>query len=316
MATAISVVVPVYNGEKYLQECLDSILAQSFRDFELVLMDDGSADASAAICDACAAENPGRVRVVHKRNEGINATRRRGVTEATGEWIAFCDQDDTMPADALGSLFALRDDTDIVIGFPDTPNYNTQLTLDQCRRNMITARLLPPSPWAKLYRRALLTPEVFDFPRGIDGAEDMIMNIRLMFKVDRAPRICFKRVYNFRRNTASVSHTSKASLYYEQLFDHTRELSIPDDVRPQYMREILWSRVNGISSVAYSEPQSIADGTHPYLLRLMADLRQYHYRLSARQWVMLHCRSVAVVRLCGLLRLVGNSLRYRLGLNN
>lgn len=70
----ISVVVPVYNGEKYLGQCVDGILAQSFRDFELILLDDGSPDGSGAICDRYA-EKDSRIRVIHKPNEGINRTR-------------------------------------------------------------------------------------------------------------------------------------------------------------------------------------------------------------------------------------------------
>lgn len=311
----ISVIIPVYNGERYLHECIDSILSQTHSDLELILIDDGSRDSSPQICDEYARQDS-RVRVVHKENEGINATRCRGAQEARGEWVAFSDQDDTMPTDALASLYALTEGTDMVIGFPETPNYHHQLSLEDSRRNMITARLLPPSPWAKLYRRSLLTPDVFDFPRRIDGAEDMIMNIRLLFRVRRAPHICHKKVYNFRRNTSSVSHTSRASLDYEQLFDAVRARSIPDAERGRYMREILWSRVNGISSVAHTSPQDVAAGEHPYLVRLKADIRQYHYRLSPRQWLMLHSRSPRVVRLCGFVRIVGNFLRYRLGLNN
>ena len=80
MNPQISVIVPVYNGEQYLHECIDSILNQSFTDFELILVDDGSKDGSGQICDDYAKKDY-RVQVIHKQNEGINATRRRGVQE-------------------------------------------------------------------------------------------------------------------------------------------------------------------------------------------------------------------------------------------
>lgn len=311
----ISVIIPVYNGERYLHECIDSILSQTHSDLELILVDDGSRDSSPQICDEYARQDS-RVRVVHKENEGVNATRCRGAREARGEWVTFCDCDDTMPADALASLYELHEDTDVVIGFLELPNHRRTLSLRECRENAITGRLLPPSPFAKLYRRSLVTPDVFDFPKEVFYGEDMIMNIRLMFRLTRAPRFCYKKVYEYRRNTSSVSHTSRASLDYEQLFDAVRARSIPDAERGRYMREILWSRVNGISSVAHTSPQDVAAGEHPYLVRLKADIRQYHYRLSPRQWLMLHSRSPRVVRLCGFVRIVGNFLRYRLGLNN
>lgn len=89
----ISVIVPVYNTEKWLQRCIDSILAQTFTDFELLLIDDGSSDSSGAICDEYA-EKDSRIRVFHKPNGGSSSTRNKGLKLAIGEWITFCDSDD------------------------------------------------------------------------------------------------------------------------------------------------------------------------------------------------------------------------------
>ena len=315
MNPQISVIVPVYNGECYLHECIDSILNQSFTDFELILLDDGSSDKSGKICDEYA-EKDQRIRVIHKDNEGINATRRRGVNEAKGIWVNFCDNDDSLPVDALKNLFNLTEGTDIVIGFPDTPNYNKTLSLEECRRNMITAKLLPPSPWAKLYRRSLLTLEVFDFPREIDGEEDMIMNIRLMFKIKRAPHICFKKVYNFRRNTASVSHTKEASLEHEEAFDKARNQSIPPDVIKNYMSEVLWSRLNGIVRIAYNNPEKIVEWRHPYLIQLANDIMKYRYKLNFQQWLLIHIRIKSCLKFIAFIIMLKNFIRYRLRLNN
>ena len=315
MNPKISVIVPVYNGERYLYECLDSIVGQTFSDFELILLDDGSLDHSGQICDEYAGRDP-RIRVIHKENEGINATRWRGVCEAKGDWISFCDNDDSLPIDALSNLYSLVEDTDIVIGFPGEPNYQRELSLDECRRNMITAKLLPPTPWGKLYRRSLLTDEVFDFPREIDGEEDMIMNIRLMFKITRAPRICFKKVYNFRRNTASVSHTKRSSLEHEEAFDSARAASIPSNMIINYMSEILWSRLNGIVAVAYHDPIRIVNWKHPYLECLNEDIKQHHYKLNLQQWLLVHVRVKFLLKLTAFAIMVKNSIRYRLRLNN
>ncbi|SFG53539.1 glycosyltransferase family 2 protein [Prevotella sp. KH2C16] len=313
--SVISVVVPVYNGEKYLNECIDSILAQSFKDIELLLIDDGSKDSSGKICDDYTIQDQ-RVRVIHKNNEGINATRRRGVFEAKGEWIAFVDNDDSLPEYALERLYALHENTDIVIGFPDVPNYNKNLSLEECRRNMITAKLLPPSPWGKLYKRKILTDDIFDFPREIDGEEDMIMNIRLLFKINRAPRICFHKVYNFRRNSASVSHTKKASLKHEQAFDMARSMSIPLEKRASYMKEIIWSRINGLTSIAYRTPNEITSWKHPYLQQLKSDIKKYNYHPNFQEWCILHIRFSYALKVCAFGIILKNFIRYRLGLNN
>lgn len=89
----ISIIVPVYNTEKYLHRCIGSILAQTFTDFELLLIDDGSTDASGAICDEYAAKD-NRIRVFHKNNGGVSSARNLGLDNAIGEWITFVDADD------------------------------------------------------------------------------------------------------------------------------------------------------------------------------------------------------------------------------
>ena len=100
----ISVIIPVYNVEKYLKECLDSVLAQTFTDFELILFDDGSTDSSPAICDAYAARD-NRVCVFHQENQGQAAARNFGVTQAAAEWIAFVDADDVVHPQYLEMLY-------------------------------------------------------------------------------------------------------------------------------------------------------------------------------------------------------------------
>ena len=89
----ISVIVPVYNVEKYLHRCIDSILTQTFTDFELLLIDDGSKDNSGKICDEYA-EKDKRIRVFHKENGGVSSARNLGLDNAGGEWICFADSDD------------------------------------------------------------------------------------------------------------------------------------------------------------------------------------------------------------------------------
>ncbi|MGN0140652.1 MAG: glycosyltransferase family 2 protein, partial [Roseburia sp.] len=97
----VSIIVPVYNSEKTLGRCIDSILNQTYREFELILLDDGSTDTSGEICDAYAKEDD-RVRVVHKENSGVSDTRNRGIAMARGEYLQFLDSDDWITPDATG----------------------------------------------------------------------------------------------------------------------------------------------------------------------------------------------------------------------
>lgn len=102
----ISVIVPVYNVEKYLTRCIDSILSQTFTDFELLLIDDGSTDNSGKICDDYS-KNDVRIRVFHKENGGVSSARNLGLDNAKGEWITFCDSDDWIKIDFLAEFAKL-----------------------------------------------------------------------------------------------------------------------------------------------------------------------------------------------------------------
>lgn len=102
----ISVIVPVYKVEKYLDRCIESIVNQTYPDFELILVDDGSPDNCPALCDAWA-ERDGRIRVIHKKNGGASSARNAGLKIAKGNWIAFADSDDWLDRTALKTLYDL-----------------------------------------------------------------------------------------------------------------------------------------------------------------------------------------------------------------
>lgn len=99
----LSIIIPVFNVEKYVQTCLDSVIEQSFRDFEVIVVDDGSTDGSPAICDA-AAKQDGRICVIHQQNGGLSAARNAGLDIARGEWIGFLDSDDFIMPDMYEKL--------------------------------------------------------------------------------------------------------------------------------------------------------------------------------------------------------------------
>lgn len=109
----ISVIVPVYNVEKYLRRCIDSILAQTFTDFELLLIDDGSKDNSRDLCDGYAMKDE-RVRVFHKKNGGVSSARNLGLDNAKGEWVSFVDADDYLDNCYYSNFLSFHDISDIV----------------------------------------------------------------------------------------------------------------------------------------------------------------------------------------------------------
>lgn len=309
----ISVIVPVYNAGQYLTTCIDSVLAQTFKDFELLLVDDGSSDGSGKVCDEYAKKDE-RVRVVHKANEGINATRRRGVHEARGEWVAFSDDDDTMEPYALENLYALHEGTDIVCGFEVVPDkkLSADASLDDIRHALLAGQL-SVTPWAKLYRKSILTDDMFDFPREIDGEEDMIMNTRLFFKTNVPPHILYKHIYNFRRNTASVSHTKRSSVEHEEAFYKALYASIPENVRQQYTPQITFLKLNGLFPIAFSQPESLVDKHQSYLQQIFDDAKACGYKMSLKEWLVMHATSKSILKMTGFAELVRRSVKYRLG---
>lgn len=105
----ISVIIPVYNAEKHITKCLDSILLQDFTDYEVVLVDDGSTDGSRALCESYA-ESCDRIVFLHKENGGVSSARNMGLEHARGEWLGFVDADDTLPQNALSTLKKIADD--------------------------------------------------------------------------------------------------------------------------------------------------------------------------------------------------------------
>lgn len=173
----ISVVVPVYNVEKYLKKCIDSVLKQSFKDFELILVDDGSTDNSGAICDEYADDE--NIKVVHKENGGLADARNVGIDNSTGDYITFLDSDDFIKKDYLSILYniAIKTKTDVVISkfinFYEgrEPNENgdedykfSVVSKEECYRKMLLQEDIDVSATAKMYAK-----RVFDNIRFVKG---------------------------------------------------------------------------------------------------------------------------------------------------
>lgn len=164
----ISIIVPIYNAEQYLRRCVDSILAQSYTDFELLLIDDGSKDSSGAICDEYAARDC-RVRVFHKENGGVSSARNLGLDNAQGNYITFCDADDYVTPNWLVAYSeAIANNVDLAIqGYYAIDGDNTVEKLLQphsgnsieAKRKLIESQFAQDTYyylWVKLFRRDLL----------------------------------------------------------------------------------------------------------------------------------------------------------------
>lgn len=213
----ISIIVPIYKTEKYLSTCIDSILSSSYKNIELILVDDGSPDNCGKICDEYS-QKDNRIKVMHQNNSGVIEARKNGVEASSGEYILFVDSDDTIPNDAIESLCKyISPDIDIVIGeIGCYSNDSTLLNSDkipskiidtQSYREFISKRSMPLQigPYAKLFNRTLFDSHTFEIPRVITVSEDWLMNIRIAFNLNTNVYFLNKIVYNYRQNEHSAT---------------------------------------------------------------------------------------------------------------
>ena len=184
----ISIIVPVYNAEEYLDKCLSSILSQDFHSYEVILVDDGSTDASPLICDRYSATDP-RFRTIHKSNGGVSSARNSGIRLAKGEYVMFLDSDDRLTPSALRELYTQASGADFVIGgfsilidralstviSPSQTRLYNEDELSQFWDESLgrTSRSLD-SPWCKLYKRSLLKSSRLFFAENLSYAEDKL----------------------------------------------------------------------------------------------------------------------------------------------
>ena len=185
----ISIIVPVYKAEKYLNRCVDSILAQTFTDWELLLIDDGSPDRSGEICDEYAKKDS-RIRVIHKENGGVSSARQRGLDESVGEYTIHADPDDWVEPEMLDELYkkAKEEDADMVI-CDFICEYKTgsvvcEQNVKNCNSESILKQMfsqqLPGMCWNKLVRRKCYFDYDIRFPHNIILWEDLYVVCSLL----------------------------------------------------------------------------------------------------------------------------------------
>lgn len=229
-----SILVPVYNVKKYLDECLESLMSQTFDDYEVVLVDDGSTDGSGAMCDAWQTRFPERIRVVHQENRGLVMARSAGFRAARGKNFVIVDSDDVLRQDALAILcdYFTRYAADMVVYQaslkPDysKPNRNypfrdgevMSIASNEELRRLLGASFRMNSLCAKAFSRELAEIERdFTAVSHISEGEDLMFSLPL---VDKAQRIVFAEqiLYYYRTNPVSITNS-----YHPKLFRSVRD---------------------------------------------------------------------------------------------
>lgn len=220
----VSIVIPVYNVEKYLEVCLDSVLEQAYTDYEVILVDDGSTDRSSQICDAYAQQDT-RFRVIHQKNGGLSNARNNGAKAATGDYVFFLDSDDCIHPSLLQKMAHIAEEYQaalVQIDFEMVPEefadykknieaeekvfafdtveafYNIDKDNKQIAQDI---RLITTVVWSKLYRRDLL--EKVNFPEDIKLHEDQMVAHRFIVEAGGLV-FCRAPLYFYRKRSNSL----------------------------------------------------------------------------------------------------------------
>ncbi|MDY5109889.1 glycosyltransferase [Faecalicoccus pleomorphus] len=247
----LSIIVPVYQVEAHIDECITSILDQTFRDFELILVDDGSLDRCPAICDVYA-QKDSRIRVIHQKNQGLSAARNTGLQAARGDYIGFVDSDDFIEASMyeklLDNLEREKADISVCGRYKVWGDKKIQEQKSNVYKVMDSAQALAlmntnvlgyfdVAAWDKIYKRSCF--KGIEFPEG-KLCEDWFVMYKLFFN---AHRIVYDSIplYNYRQRTGSITHGKKVNTM--SLAASLEVLNFVRTQQPRYVREAQFAYV-------------------------------------------------------------------------
>lgn len=250
----ISIIVPIYNMQELMRRCVDSLLAQTFRDFELLLIDDGSTDGSSLICDEYLSIDS-RVHVFHKENGGLSDARNYGLKYAKGKYSIFADPDDWVSPDGLDMLYAKAEENNadmVICDYYSEDDYLRKLVKQQfadCTSSALLVRLFHDFgsfTWNKLTRTSLYEKFDIDYPKGIYGCEDQYTMARFFLhdiKIEYVP-VAF---YHYMYNSNSLSryydeHTYEMDVHILQMFDELLKDTPAYDIAHRVKYNAIFSR--------------------------------------------------------------------------
>lgn len=270
MDNLISVIVPAYNVAPWLSRCLDSILSQTYKNLQIIVIDDGSTDSTPQMVDEYA-EKDSRILAVHQKNAGLVAVRNRGIELAEGEFTAFVDADDAVAPDMYKRLLAnaLQYQADIShcgvsFCFPDGHeelHYGTGKLLIQNQydglKDLLEGAFIEPGLWNKLYRSSLLTDSCLD--ETVLNNEDLLRNFVLFGRAKKSVYEDFCGYKYFQRD-GSMSKDKSKMIQSERHISRARRLIVDhssEDIYPYAMRTWLSSMINSIHALSYfDEPEA------------------------------------------------------------
>ncbi len=271
MEPLVSIIVPVYNAENFMVRCIDSILNQEYRNFELLLVDDGSTDHTGAICDSYAGKDH-RVKVFHQENQGVSQARNYALDHASGEYIQFLDSDDWISPEAT-KLFvrhALEYHCDLVISdfyrvSGNRISHKGDIEEDHVLTKQEFANIMLENPadfyygvlWNKFFRRDIIESIHLRMDPKISWCEDFLFNLEYIRHANSFFALQVPIYYYVKRKgslvstqSASLTNTMKMKLnvfeYYNQFYKDVYDKETYDNIRPQVYRFFFTSAKDGM----------------------------------------------------------------------
>lgn len=290
----VSVIVPVYNAEKYLHRCIDSILAQTFTDFELLLINDGSKDDSGKICDEYAAKD-NRIRVFHKENGGVSSARNLGLDNAKGEWIAFVDSDDFIPLGALQHLISNIYGDLIIGGYKN--HFNDDLICVKWNEGVVVSAdfatflsnnidtALFRTPWCKLFKKEIIENGNLRFDCSLVFGEDTVFVTTYLLHCDSIS-VCRKECYNY--YNIGDNYIDKYKEHSASIYRYSEQITLLyDKLIKKYTisgTRIVYGFIFDILKQNYDEGKI---DTHlfatfllnPYVVKVLSERRSFHIKV-------------------------------------
>ena len=268
MQEKISIIVPVYNVEKYLERCVESILKQTYTNFELLLINDGSTDTSGELCDELASKNE-NIRVFHIENRGVSNARNLGIEHSTGEWITFVDSDDFITNDYLETLISAVKSDDSV-GFSvarlhhvrnglvtDLPEFSGQESIwsaEQTMKELLMTTRTSFFPVAKLFKKQLI--EKFRFSTDYHLAEDALFLTEVILETKCSSVFIDKPIYYYDHREGSAT-TSVNSHVFDTI--EVYKIIIPKvyqcfpQLKPELVNRESWSYITVYDKIIFTE---------------------------------------------------------------
>lgn len=214
----VSVVIPVFNGEKWVQRCVSSVLSQTYANIEVIIVDDGSKDGSGEICDSMASRDC-RIKVIHQENGGVNSARRNGVGQISGDWLLFLDADDTLPSDAIETYSAFfQSSAEILVhGDEDGP-----LSTDEYLQ-MLLKGTVEPGVVLKAFDAAFYKKHSPQLGRELAMGEDLLINLVVGMNASSVRSVKGDLYEINTQNSDSVTKVFKKTWEYEKHYFNVLE---------------------------------------------------------------------------------------------